>query len=235
MLKLCLRCGQFKSHGVRLNGDFQSACVGCIGDVHLPVEEVDILPVSLNNAHIYFAQGVSGGPVKIGRTVCLSARLKSLQTGSPLTLKFVGVIPFGGAATEKTLHKKFANLHAHGEWFHPGEELLEYIKTYSSAPADVPDRVPPGEPSPSRYVGLTREFASDHEEDIALLKGLVRFIRLGGEAGRSHGEISKDHFDSSVKKNEIDGLLANLLCEGRVKKALTARGSVKYLYPRVVV
>lgn len=76
---------------------------------------------------VYFAQAVSGGPIKIGVSRDISARLATLQTGSPLILRILG-FQEGSRAIEAALHRRFAAHHVHNEWFEPCEALLGYIE-----------------------------------------------------------------------------------------------------------
>jgi Meiotically up-regulated gene 113 len=64
---------------------------------------------------VYFIGGTSG-PVKIGTTVNLPARLKKLQTGSANRLRVLACVP-GGLALEAEYHRRFAALQVNGEWF----------------------------------------------------------------------------------------------------------------------
>lgn len=78
--------------------------------------------------HVYFIQGESGGPIKIGKAVNPTQRLAQLQTGFHEQLKILGLIPNGGVATEKQLHERFAQYRVKGEWFLPCDEILELIR-----------------------------------------------------------------------------------------------------------
>jgi hypothetical protein len=54
------------------------------------------------------------GMIKIGRTVDVPGRIKSLQTGAGAILATLAVI---NGDLEQSLHKRFASLRRHGEWF----------------------------------------------------------------------------------------------------------------------
>lgn len=76
---------------------------------------------------IYFIQGDDGGPIKIGFTCQLAARVTDLQCGYPFgRLRFVGLV-LGVAQDERGVHGLFAHLRLRGEWFRPGADLLEHI------------------------------------------------------------------------------------------------------------
>lgn len=93
---------------------------------------------------VYFIEAKETGLIKIGLANCARARLKQLQTLSPVPLVLLGVVEtdkFG--ALEKDLHRRFAEHRAHGEWFH----ACEPIRAYIAADADWP---PPTRKSPPR-------------------------------------------------------------------------------------
>ena len=76
---------------------------------------------------IYFIQGESGGPIKIGYATEVSNRIRTLQTGYPDTLKVLLAIP-GNINNEKVFHNEFKEFRLHGEWFKPDEAIFEKIK-----------------------------------------------------------------------------------------------------------
>lgn len=82
----------------------------------------------IETAVIYFIQAEGVGHIKIGFTDAegASARLVSLQIGSPVLLKLLGVIP-GTVEDEKNLHRRFAAHRVTGEWFRPVPELLALV------------------------------------------------------------------------------------------------------------
>ncbi len=76
---------------------------------------------------IYFIQHGVEGPIKIGYTNAKpSHRLSQFQAGNPVKLNLVGTMP-GGESEEKELHRKFMIYRERGEWFHPSEELTQFI------------------------------------------------------------------------------------------------------------
>lgn len=74
-------------------------------------------------AAVYFIRGAD--MVKIGKTTAdsLRQRLSMLQTGSPVKLTVIRLID-GGMQAEAWLHRRFAGLRAHGEWFKYSDEML---------------------------------------------------------------------------------------------------------------
>jgi hypothetical protein len=73
-----------------------------------------------SQTRIYFVQPEGGGPIKIGRAEDPEARLKALQTGSPVRLKLCRFVD-APVEWEARLHDVFAEWRSHGEWFraHP--------------------------------------------------------------------------------------------------------------------
>lgn len=83
----------------------------------------------LRESLVYFIQPQDGGLIKIGWCAGKSKkRLGEIQTMSPVKLIVLGTV-LGGFKKEKELHKEFASIRSHGEWFHPEKELLQYIET----------------------------------------------------------------------------------------------------------
>lgn len=85
----------------------------------------------IEQSFIYFIQSTMGGPIKIGKAINPIKRLEQLQTGYPEPLQIIGVTP-GTVEEEKNLHHKFLSLRLHGEWFNPGPELIDFIKSINS-------------------------------------------------------------------------------------------------------
>jgi len=85
----------------------------------------------------YFVQGETTKNIKIGKTKDgLPDRLKDLQGSSPDRLVCLTTV-FGDR--EDSYHVRFNHLWSHGEWFKPGQDLLDFI-------ASLPK---------SRYAGLS--------------------------------------------------------------------------------
>lgn len=77
---------------------------------------------------VYFIRAQTLGLIKIGSTVDLGHRLVCLQTGSPDKLELIGAICADDAfKIEERLHREFADVRTHGEWFQPSAELLALI------------------------------------------------------------------------------------------------------------
>ena len=81
---------------------------------------------------VYFIQPVDGGRIKIGVSGNPEIRLRDLQTGSPVDLRIIALIPDAAPGTEPALHVRFAHARAHGEWFDPTPDLLDYIAEHAS-------------------------------------------------------------------------------------------------------
>lgn len=73
----------------------------------------------------YFVQSVDGGPIKIGYTSQHpESRLSNLQTGSPVPLRIIGLLP---GNREREMHERFKRIRKHGEWFSADKSLLAFI------------------------------------------------------------------------------------------------------------
>lgn len=83
---------------------------------------------------VYFMGAEGLQMVKIGCTQegRLEQRIKSLQTGSPVKLFPILLIPGAGEDFEKSLHARFAKYRSHLEWFFLSEEIQNFIDEQKS-------------------------------------------------------------------------------------------------------
>jgi len=82
---------------------------------------------------VYFVRAKEMGLIKIGVANTARERLVSLQVDSPDHLELLGVIECRNrGALEKQIHQRFAHLRVKGEWFRPGEDLLDYIEDHAT-------------------------------------------------------------------------------------------------------
>jgi hypothetical protein len=73
----------------------------------------------------YFIGGETG-PIKIGQSGNLAARLKTLQNHSPVPLSVLASTG-GGMFAELAYHERFAAHRLHGEWFERHPDILAEI------------------------------------------------------------------------------------------------------------
>jgi sRNA-binding protein len=83
-------------------------------------------PFAGHQSKVYFVQAGPGGPIKIGIADDLAARVAGLQTANAAKLSLLTWC-HGGLPRERELHRQFAALRLHGEWFQPGDELRALI------------------------------------------------------------------------------------------------------------
>jgi hypothetical protein len=97
--------------------------------------ELSRLPGTTNapRSCVYFMQQASGGPIKIGFTTNLAARVASIQTATPGAIRVLATIP-GGSSLEGFLHWRFERDKIRGEWFAPSPELLQLIAEVRGKP-----------------------------------------------------------------------------------------------------
>lgn len=100
---------------------------------------------------VYFiaaGHGMTSDMVKIGFTTgCPHARLKALQTGSPILLDLIHHEPGYGVEYERALHEYFAEDWQHGEWFEFTRAIWSLIHALQAGrrlhelidPRDYPD------------------------------------------------------------------------------------------------
>jgi len=88
----------------------------------LRIEAVDLEDwMALANGVVYFVR--ARGLVKIGFTVDLATRLKTLRSMSPAPVSLLGTIK-GSLRLERFLHEHFRKHHAHHEWFRAHESIV---------------------------------------------------------------------------------------------------------------
>lgn len=78
-----------------------------------------------NDGVVYFIGGARG-PIKIGFTKDLPARLARLQSNSPVKLRVLLAVR-GDLGDELEAHGTFREFRLHGEWFKRSPELLSHI------------------------------------------------------------------------------------------------------------
>jgi hypothetical protein len=100
-----------------------------------PPERNPLPPIK---AGVYFIR--AGGMVKIGTSIDVAKRVAGLRTMSPAPLELLAVAK-GGPDEEREVHRHFAHLRQHGEWFRAAPELLDYISQIED-----PDQHPGGNP-----------------------------------------------------------------------------------------
>lgn len=108
------------------------------------------LPEGSTDSSVYFLQAASG-PIKIGYTATLGARLRALRSGSPERLTLLGHVR-ASERYEKAVHLRFQHLRLRGEWFRPADELLEYIQAVATLRR--PERVHERSIVPDRCMAL---------------------------------------------------------------------------------
>lgn len=81
----------------------------------------------MTQSFVYFIRPVGMvGPIKIGCSRDVSARLLTLGTWSPFPLELIAKFE-GGMKLERNIHECFADVHSHKEWFRASAKLLDFI------------------------------------------------------------------------------------------------------------
>jgi len=70
------------------------------------------------NQIVYCIRQADAGPIKIGITDNLSARVRAIQTSNPYPLTVLWTRQ-GGSQLERKLHRELSDLRLSGEWFRP--------------------------------------------------------------------------------------------------------------------
>ena len=113
----------FALHGLRY-GPERFVWAPFAPDALVPAQETKPTPKRERAPSVYF---IEAGPfVKIGFSMDAENRMAQLQCGSPYALKIVARMS-GTFEDEQTLHRRFAEYRANGEWFRNEGALAEYI------------------------------------------------------------------------------------------------------------
>ena len=113
---------------------------------------------------LYFVQGTVSGNIKIGWTESFRERFKSICSNSSDVVVCLATTE-DSRDTWLELNSRFRHLRDHGEWFKPGQDLLDYIaalprseqagrRTGSRSPARTPAN------RPDKDVELMQEYIS---------------------------------------------------------------------------
>lgn len=117
---------------------------------------------------VVYVLGTPGSnTVKIGRTTNLAKRVADIQRMSPVPLTALWATP-GGSELEAQLHRRFAELRSHGEWFiFPGVDAVDAVRQAAGEVASLlASRSHPPRPPfpPLRYLAEAeaRAYIRDH-------------------------------------------------------------------------
>lgn len=79
---------------------------------------------------VYFLHAPSVNLLKIGVSGDPERRIGEVQWISPVDVELIGAMD-GGHDVEADLHRRFASVRHHGEWFHATPELIEFAQVES--------------------------------------------------------------------------------------------------------
>lgn len=115
--------------------------------------------LSDGTVYVYVIRAGKKSPVKIGKAIKPTQRLKALQTGNAQTLRLLLVVP-GGERLEYVLHRRFARFRLESsEWFH-GEGVREIMEFVTALSVDLVRAYEPGSlsmPTLTGFPGWTAE------------------------------------------------------------------------------
>ncbi len=149
----------------------------------------------------YFIQNEKTRLIKIGHSCNPLVRCRKLQTGSDGTLWIVGLLSPDDGWTERSLHFRFADHRARGEWFNPAIQLRAFIvENTLELPFQMPPLPPLGTDLPMRvwegaedweYGRLRIDFESLYEDinkEIRARGGVTRRQREMRQLGLLPGQ-----------------------------------------------
>ena len=76
---------------------------------------------------VYFVRCTHGGPIRIGTTFKLEARMKDYRMHCPYPVEMIACTQ-GSYHEERMLHRIFADSRAHDSWYEETPELMNLIK-----------------------------------------------------------------------------------------------------------
>lgn len=163
---------------------------------------------------VYFIQENSKeGYIKIGSSDNVFSRLSLLEAGNPHGLNLLAAME-GGVLEERATQRKFVHLLVRGEWFRPGNVLLDFIeengvKFSSEIESDVYDG--------SRRLRTRRKSAMYSVESV-----VIRLLIRGGE--QTKADLMRG---TNVKKKTLEPALRELLASEKIVVRNSGRG-VRY-------
>lgn len=118
--------------------------------------------------------------IKIGSATHFKRRLHALQTAHEKPILVLAVVPASLADEFKT-HQRFAHLRIRGEWFRPGQDLLDFIDALKAGPQ--------GELDPPKLAEPKRPLSPRHPASGVITE--LNFLRSKQpRSSRAHGIIS---------------------------------------------
>lgn len=85
---------------------------------------------TVERGYVYFAQ--CGDTIKIGFSMSVTGRIRSLQTSNGALVVLLGTIP-GTRDREKAIHGMFRNARLAGEWFRATPELIDFVENITKS------------------------------------------------------------------------------------------------------
>ena len=152
---------------------------------------------------VYFVVAAFVGLVKIGYAGRdPDDRLASLQTGSPVPLERLAPVR-GTRELEQELHKRFADLRTHGEWFQLGQPIKDFILYHGS-----PWHADPLSNSVGKYARLSRWIKSQFEigvEEFVLNRTVPsRILKSPIPTIANKARAERNSFDLRALRKELE-------------------------------
>lgn len=183
----------------------------------------------------YIIRAGEHGPVKIGRTDDVHARLADLQASHHELLVLLRVIdtPFDA---EPILHRRFSHLRLRGEWFSFDEEMLTFIPVEPKAEAEPP-LMEIIKAARRAAIAETQDLCEEIWQHFRGIDNRRQFVkRLASLIGLTPGRAKKIVYGEKlrIEVHEMEGLRAlarKLKTEERARAALARIGRPLPLFP----
>jgi hypothetical protein len=149
--------------------------------------------------YVYFIRAGIVGLIKIGFSeIYPDSRLAAHQVSSPVELERFAYV-YSSLTHEQRLHLRFAHLRERGEWFRPGDDLLEFIRL-NTTPWRRRTR---GfvDPTPVyRERARTRRELREHRANVELTRLNVYRHELAHHRDRLEDESLRAEYDAEIER-----------------------------------
>ncbi len=132
---------------------------------------------------VYLIQAGEGGAVKIGRTVDVAKRIRSLQTSQHCKLVLRRLLK-GNGELEKVLHRQFSSQRVTGEWFSLTEEQINLCFGVQDLPLAIAEHRIRFTPTRYPLLQYLRDYEFTLESFGLLIPAAAESVRRWADGGR---------------------------------------------------
>lgn len=89
---------------------------------------------------VYFIRNEENGLIKIGFSTRLRERFAQLKVLHKTPMTILGIVNNSNSSEEFKIHAQLSNSRATGEWFHPTEEVMNFVESLEPYKPEVRNR-----------------------------------------------------------------------------------------------